>query len=758
MSDLDLPPMIKRSDLEKQNQEPVGSSNELDLSFVMTRREMADRIAERPAPAPLSFIEKAKDLFTGNARETQQQRDLPELHTSGLLAGESMSTTASLAPILQTMTDPDEIVKTITSRVPNVVATYNKDAQGNVYPILTNRENGASTIINRPGLSGFDVLQGLSIGAAFTPAARAGSAASSVLPKMASVAGRSAVTQSAIEGGHAASGGEFDPGEVAVAAVAGGMFEGVAHAIGKAIPVIARQIRSGEITDEVRVAFKLEGKRAGLPEEDVTDEVIKAWASKLDDRTGLEREFNTTLTRGQRSNDQALLSREDSIRSGILGEKPQAAYLQGERTQLRELTSAANVLQGEIARGAPRIAGRQEAGAAVREGVRNAERIADDAIKQAYGEVGDATLSPDGFRALLRATRTSTNAMEYPKVGNVQAWEGLQKSIKHAENSLTQLAAKPGTTLKPVHITHLDNIRKAIGNAADAAGSPADKRNILAMKSAFDEHLDNAVIDGLFSGDEAALGSLKAARRVHREYMTKFGQRIKSSRLGRGTDQEGAFLKKIILEDPTDEQVINSLWGASSFNKQSGASLAKRYKEILKPESEEWQMVRQAAFIDLVATKRVGDEMVVDGARTLTNFTKAEKQNASLIAELFTPQEWGKLKRFSVLAKRTAPDLVRSRENPSGTAQKLAKSSLSILRSVLPYMDMGVSMAGEGAVVLRNSRNTAAARQAFKPFANVRKSLMGQAFEGGAIGAAVGASPLLDTDGESPQSFAPVDL
>ena len=207
------------------------------------------------------------------------------------------------------------------------------------------------------------------------------------------------------------------------------------------------------------------------------------------------------------------------------------------------------------------------------------------------------------------------------------------------------------------------------------------------------------------------MDSLKAARGLFRDYMQKFGKQTRTTRLGRGGDQAGNFIKKIVLEDPTDEQVINSLWTASSFNKQSGATLANRYKGILGADSNEWNMVRQAAFDDLIVTKQMDGQVVVDGARTFTNIQKAEKANKSLINELFTSEEWAKVKRFSVLAKRTAPDLVRSRENPSGTTQKLLKEAMR----VLPFIEPGSAIGAGGAIFLKDFRNARAARHVFRP-------------------------------------------
>lgn len=730
MNDLDLS-FAKKVKPEQLGPAPKIDDGELDLSFAVDKNSMVRTDPKTRQTTPnLTFGQKLADFFTGSQRQTRAREELPELQTSGLLSGEDGAKTAAISQAILTMTDPDEIAQALSSNFENVVVTYDKDPQGNIYPILNNRENGAQTVINKPGVSGLDVIQGLGLGAAFFPSAKAGAGTTAALSKMASVGAKSAATQTAIETGQAAAGGDFNPSDIGLAGLFGGAFEGLSQVVGRGSRAIFEKMRSGRIDDGVRQTFKSEAERLGLDPDSVSDDVIRSWAQQADNRLGAEREFNTTLTRGQRSGDQAQLSLEDSYRSGARGAKPQDIYLREETKQLDDLTSASKSIQRDIGAESPVLESRQEAGAAIREGVKAAEKTSDEAIAQAYSGVGDASISPEGFAGLLKATRQATDSIEYPKVGNVQAWEGLQKQIQAAEKTFSNLMKTPGAKVKPIHINQLDSIRKAIGNAAEAAGSPADRRNVLAMKSAFDDAMDKAVINQMFSGDPGSLEALKGARQVFKDYMVKFGQNIKSSRLGRGSDAEGAFIKKIILEDPTDEQVINSLWSASGFNKQSAANLAKRYKEILKPNSDEWGMVRQAAFDDLMVTKKVGDRDVIDGARTLTKIRKAEKSNKSLIDELFTSDEWNKIKRFAALAKRTSPDLVKSRENPSGTAQKMAK----LIGNFLPLIDVSTAIGAQGGVVIRNARNASGARQSFRPFSHLNKTFVEDAAEAASIG------------------------
>lgn len=144
---------------------------------------------------------------------------LPEVSGGSGLLSTDIGAAARLAPVLAVTTDPEEIADIITSSVPEVQKVYERDNAGNVFPVLVNNETGAAASINKPGLSGMDVVNLIGLGAAFTPAGRTATVAGG--------AGKAALTESAIQTLQAATGGDFDPEDVAFSAVGGGAFKGV---------------------------------------------------------------------------------------------------------------------------------------------------------------------------------------------------------------------------------------------------------------------------------------------------------------------------------------------------------------------------------------------------------------------------------------------------------------------------------------------------------------------------------------------------
>ncbi len=148
--------------------------------------------------------------------------------------------------------------------------------------------------------------------------------------------------------------------------------------------------------------------------------------------------------------------------------------------------------------------------------------------------------------------------------------------------------------------------------------------------------------------------------------------------------------------------------------------MAARFKDILGPDSVEWNQVRQAAFRDLVKTTKFNGDDLISGQQSLASLDKAMKQNKSLMTEIFTPNEIGKIRRFFTLAKRSQPDLRRSRMNPSG-------SGVTKLLGEMGFLGIDVSTLGAGTRVWEAvSRSIIAPRQAgqaVRPFNQIVSDL-----------------------------------
>lgn len=196
------------------------------------------------------------DMITGNDRQTEEIQGLREVTGAPELGGLSEFSWEGFKQLgsnftpeafkaaggLLTTSNPQEQMQIIKANYPN--AQFKPDSKGNVVVSL----DSGDYVLNAPGLSTSDVTKLIADIAAFTPAGRAASIPMAV--------GKNAATQAAIEGAGAATGGNFDVDEVALAGSLGGALKGAEDVIGagyrsatgKIAPEAAEQIKNIEST------------------------------------------------------------------------------------------------------------------------------------------------------------------------------------------------------------------------------------------------------------------------------------------------------------------------------------------------------------------------------------------------------------------------------------------------------------------------------------------------------------------------------
>ena len=166
---------------ERQQQAPQQAAMMPEASADTTDPRQARAVAAmdqyplgQPAKEEPGTLDKLGSMITGSDRQTRATEELPELQNSGLLAGLDIPAgqRAAVTAALVTMTDPQEIAKTLQSLSPAI--GIQQDEKGNL--IAANNQTGARAVINKPGVSGLDALQATGIGAAFAPTGGAASA------------------------------------------------------------------------------------------------------------------------------------------------------------------------------------------------------------------------------------------------------------------------------------------------------------------------------------------------------------------------------------------------------------------------------------------------------------------------------------------------------------------------------------------------------------------------------------------------------
>jgi hypothetical protein len=178
------------------------------------------------------IIDRIKDVVTGELRQTDETRTLPEW--TGMPEMNQLSM-ASMKAGAGTMFAPSaEIPKILKAQFPNM--EIRADAKGN--SILKSPSDGKEYIIP-PGLTMGDLPRVIGGVAAFTPAGRA-------LTLPGQMAG-AAATQAAIEGTQAATGGEFNTTDVALAGAAAPVAALVAKGVGGTVQGVKNVLQKSSI-------------------------------------------------------------------------------------------------------------------------------------------------------------------------------------------------------------------------------------------------------------------------------------------------------------------------------------------------------------------------------------------------------------------------------------------------------------------------------------------------------------------------------
>lgn len=182
---------------------PENASQEQLAQAVSAYASAAAKPAEA-APEGPGRVARAVDMVTGNLRQTKETQSLPEW--TGMPELNQFSAASAKTSLGTIMASSPEAVKILQSNFPGV--KVRQDERGNY--ILRSSVDGKEYAIP-PGMSLGDIPRAIAGIVSFTPAGRAAS--------LAGMAAAGAGTQAVIEATQAATGGDFNPEDVAAAGI-----------------------------------------------------------------------------------------------------------------------------------------------------------------------------------------------------------------------------------------------------------------------------------------------------------------------------------------------------------------------------------------------------------------------------------------------------------------------------------------------------------------------------------------------------------
>lgn len=493
---------------------------ENDVKAGLVRLPGGAQIAKTERPR---LIDRVKESITGEQRRTAETEALPDWATMPELSGmgvraEGASVLAPLrAAIGSQLAGPDELAKIIQANFPGVQAR--QDEKGNF--IFKSGMNGQEYAV-KPGFRASDIGRALFGAAVFTPAGRA-----TTLGRMAVGAG---LTQTAIEGSQALTGGDFNPGEVATAAVLAPVLPAAVNAV-KAIAPTARAGvsrvlgRAGEAAPEApAAAVAPPGSTVTPPAGSVTPAqgavtpAVPAAAAAAEPAAAMSA---TELAQTARSAAEGGIGSGKAMKTLAGQAAPDAKTIESaQRLGIEEYLQPDHVTTNqayrELAQAVKSVPGSATRQAEL-QGLEQVAKRADDLISEVGGTT-DVSMLDAAVKRRLQATQAeleqranklygeiretvpaktgapARNVLEFidqraKDLGGVENLSPMEKQI------LGKLTPKQvaGGKVQPTYAL-LDDVRKDLGAAARAAGPFKDADTGLAKK-----------LYGLLSDDQAAV-------------------------------------------------------------------------------------------------------------------------------------------------------------------------------------------------------------------------------------------------------------
>jgi hypothetical protein len=310
-------------------------------------------------------------------------------------------------------------------------------------------------------------------------------------------------------------------------------------------------------------------------------------------------------------------------------------------TQRSMVSDQGRALNEAIQGGALPIENPREAGEIVGQNVRDTAAQNRDEYRGLYSDFGQrqGEYRIDAVQGLGNRIRNDLTFRDEPVIvdeGTPTAMRAVAALDQMSEPRITNLAdprAAPNPDeISGVSIQGIAQMRKrltAMEQQARGSNNPSDVRAVQAIKNAFDEQIQRAHTEGLYSGDPEAPAVWRAAMDSFSRYRQNFTPR------GQG-DDVGAAMRRIVERNATPEETANMIIGSGKLGSAGlPVRLADRLEHVLGADSDAWSVLRQAMWRKASQVRNSAGE--IDPARSaaaINDFT-----GSTLAQRMFTGQE-----------------------------------------------------------------------------------------------------------------------
>lgn len=444
------------------------------------------------------------------------------------------------------------------------------------------------------------------------------------------------------------------------------------------------------------------------------------------------------LSAGQRTVDPVLLSREDAMFGGAMGESAQRVAQDFRTGQRQAIADAATAIEGAAGRGQTALERNQDAGQVVMDRVQDLAQAARNDYRGRYeaafaqdGALDPAVFTgrtasvarPDPARGLPGA---STAADTYAAPISQRITDALVSApepyiidpvltpaahralgtLDNIDNLRLGSIGQPGTgdVVTGVNLRGVDQARRQLAaHARAAASNPADQRAMRGVIDQFDNQIQAAMENGMFSGSDEALTALRDARQAYASYRRTFTQQG-------GRDDVGRVMDEIINRDATPEQIANRLYGGTQVGQNpTSVRVADRLRDVLGEQSPEWAAIRQGAWQRVLGPMEQGPQRAAARIDAFLN-----RDGRSLAQRLFTDDERGHMQSLANVIRATVSRAGTANASQSGNrlAALMRKSLTAIGASLGATSSHSLVGSGIGALAGRSAEGLGSAYQA----------------------------------------------
>ncbi len=647
------------------------STADIQESLLLLKRRKAEILLEQlgvnPGPVQQGEPEQAPPLLNviaGGDPEAGNPALAGALDEGGeptLIGGGNFSTgeRAQLAGAFALNPEEVGIADTLRSLRPDT--RVEEDAGGNLVvefgPKAGDLE-GQRFSVNPEGLDRTDIAQISANMLMFAPGAGFGARGATAVTRFGRTAAAEGGTSIAIDIGAQELGSQqpVSMSRAIEAAVIGGVIEVAARPVVGAIRgIIAKPIffQKGQLTERGKKA----AKAAGLDPDQLDSATQEFFAeSRAKGRNpqaaageALERRFGVPLTRGEKTGSPAQAELEEAGRQGVLGTDSQNVLL-GQRQRRDARIGEASERELEGISGVRRTGeDATEFGGIIREGVQRNAQILQDNIDKAFADarLGKAEFTGKSIAALFKGFKEAAEDFPLDKKLTPKALSALAEVRRLSKKVRAAAKARDNGQIRAVDFSQFELTRRKLNKILDtfAPGeNRTDKALVTIIKRKLDGFVDDAFYNDLFSGNKEVLSLFKKARSLRSEFGKQFEPQNRS-------DTVGKIMQKLVVSDPTNKEAANLILGLGRIGSQGrgvAASVTRRLADILGPDSDEFNALRETVFLRIV-----NDGKKVSGPRVQKNINDAFRNDKELMDSLFTKDHQNKLRTFGKLLDRT---------------------------------------------------------------------------------------------------------